>query len=69
MLPAVPLGAAGENFLKFDTFRPVFKAIFYYFLRPQGGYPPTVGPALGIDQKRIFLFKSGQVVFKSHHNI
>ena len=32
MAPAVPIGAAGEKFLKFDTFSCIFKAFFRQFL-------------------------------------
>ena len=30
-MPAVPIGAAGEKFLKFDTFSCIFKAFFRHF--------------------------------------
>ena len=49
----MPIGAAGENFLKFRIFeihlcirmhKCIFKAIFNYSLPPQGGNYPTPPP-------------------------
>ena len=31
MVPAVPVGAAGEKFLKFDTFSCILRQIFAFF--------------------------------------
>ena len=50
-MPAVPIGAAGKNFFKFDTFSCILKAIFrFLFPRQGGGISPflyKVDPALG----------------------
>ena len=40
MVPAVPIGAAGEKFLKFDTFPCIFKSIFVLTSEKGGAKPP-----------------------------
>ena len=40
MIPAVPIGAAGEKFLKFDTFPCIFKSIFVLTSEKRGAKPP-----------------------------
>ena len=41
LVPAVPIGAAGENFLKNCRFFGYFRRKFYPFFPPGGGFPPN----------------------------
>ena len=51
-MPAVPIGAAGEKFLKFDTFLCIFKAFFRFPSPVRGGgtfpLPPPLATPLNI---------------------
>ena len=44
MAPAMPIGAAGEKFLKFNTFSCIFKAVFRFPSPTWGGAALRVPP-------------------------
>ena len=59
-MPAVPIGAAGEKFLKFDAFLCIFKAFFRFPSPVRGGNVPPFPPSLRHWAKELIFTQNSQ---------